>query len=205
MAREEKIRYLRLKQVFDKALNQSISTLKNWEKVSACFPEYASNRENATNLSNCQSQVIEFWTEICKREFEDILKERNVKEKLDELDELISEARERLRNLPRDDHGNGGVPSIDELSSAQLIDCNLYTQRINAAKELDKRLDKLNKINQHLEDKLEQLDCSIESEKKELSCLYDRFIGKSVDTMPDETLAQGLNDMLQELSESQSS
>lgn len=202
MTQSEKIRYLRLKQVFNKALNQSISSLNNWEKISACFPEYASTKETATNLRNCQSQVIEFWTEICKREFEEILKERNVKDKLDELDELISEARERLRNLPRDEHGHHGKSTpIDELSSAKLLECNLFTQRLEAIKKLDERLNKLNRINQNLENELEKLRSSIKSEQDEIAWLYDRYVGKSVHNTPDETLMQGLNDMLSELSE----
>lgn len=201
MAKDERIRYTRLRQVFDKALNQSISTLKNWEKISACFPEYASVEENVTNLSNCQSQVIEFWAEICKREFEEILTERNVKEKLDELDQLIAEARERLRNIPRDEQHNNKYTSIDDLSSAKLIECTFYTQRLHAIKELDVRLDKLKSVNQSLENELSDLESSIKVEQDELIWLYDRFIGKSIDKPPDETLVQGLSDMLQELRE----
>lgn len=202
MAADEKIRYLRLNQVFNKALMQSISKLQNWDKVRSCFPDYSSTREGSTNLSNCQTQVIEFWEEICKREFEEILRERNVKVKLDELDELILEARERLRNLPRDEKGNYAKSKpIDELSSSKLIECNLYSQRLQTIKELDRRLDKLNQNNRNLDNELQELTSSIEYDREDLSKMYDRYVGKTVNNPLDETLVQGLNDMLLELKE----
>lgn len=202
MTKDEKIRYLRLNQVFHKALTQSISKLQNWNKVSSCFPDYISTKEGATNLSNCQTQVIEFWTEICKREFEEILRERNVEVKLNELDELILEARERLRNLAGNEqkkHANN--TSIDELSSSKLIECNLYTQRLQTMEQLDQRLNKLNRANRDLDNELQKLVSSIESDRKDLSELYDKYVGKTVNNPLDETLAQGLNDMLLELRE----
>ncbi|CAR29831.1 hypothetical protein ZYGR_0AD05190 [Zygosaccharomyces rouxii] len=202
MTKDDKIRYLRLNQVFHKALTQSISKLQNWDIVSSCFPDYASTREGSTNLSNCQAQVIEFWTEICRREFEEILRERNVKVKLDELDELILEARERLRTLPRDEKGNHAKSTpIDELSSSKLIECNLYSQRLQTMEQLDQRLHKLNRVNRDLDKELQELESSIDSDRKDLSQLYDRYVGQTVNNPLDETLVQGLNDMLLELRE----
>lgn len=202
MTRDEKIRYLRLNQVFHKALTQSISKLQSWNKVSSCFPDYTSTKEGAINLSNCQTQVIEFWTEICKREFEEILRERNVEVKLNELDELILEARERLRNLAGNEQKNHiNSTSIDELSSSKLIECNLYTQRLQTMEQLDQRLNKLNQANRDLDNELQKLVSSIESDRKDLSEIYDKYVGKTVNNPLDETLAQGLNDMLLELRE----
>lgn len=202
MTKDEKIRNVRLNQVFNKALTQSISKLQNWDKLNSCFPKYANTREGSTNLKNCQTQVTEFWTEICKREFEEILRERNVKVKLDELDELIWEARERLQSLPIGDKENHSKStSIDELSAAKLIECNLYSQRLQTIKQLDQRLNKLNQNNRVLDQELKEIEFSIESDVKDLNQLYDRYLGQTVNNPPDETLVQGLNNMLFELKE----
>lgn len=201
MTKEQKIRYLRLNQVFNKALTQSISKLQNWEKVSSCFPEYAATKEGATNLANCQRQVIEFWTELCKREFEEILEERNVEEKLDELDELIVEAKDRLRKLSPDDEGISQNTPIEELSSQELVEYNLYGQRLEASKKLDKRMEVLNGINGQMEQELKVLEASLKNEQLELKNIYNAYLGSAIEHPLDETLVQGLSDMVLELRE----
>ncbi|QLL31505.1 hypothetical protein HG536_0B03680 [Torulaspora globosa] len=201
MTSDAKIRYLRLNQVFNKALGQSISKLESWEKVSSCFPKYASTREGASNLVNCQRQVKEFWMELCKREFEEILSERNVKQKLDELDDLISEAKQRLRSSKKQGSETQPSRNIDELSSEELIQCNLYNERQKASEQLDVRLTALNDMNKGLQKELNGLVETLNVEQAELSKLYDRYLGSAVEQPLDETLVQGLGDMLSELRE----
>lgn len=199
MTSDAKIRYLRLNQVFNKALGQSIAKLESWEKVSSCFPQYARTREGALNLVNCQQQVKEFWMELSKREFEEILAERNVKQKLDELDDLISEAKQHLRSSKKQE----GQPSrnIDELSSEELIQCNLYNERLKASEQLDVRLTALNEMNRGLQEELNGLVETLNSEQAELDKLYEKYLGSAVERPLDETLVQGLGDMLSELRE----
>lgn len=199
MTNDQKIRYLRLNQVFNKALTQSISKLESWEKVSSCFPDYADTREGASNLINCQRQVIEFWTELCKREFEEILVERDVKEKLDQLDELISEAKRRLRDSASDGPKERDGTPIDELSSEELVKCNLYEERIRANNQLDQRIATMKKLNDGLEQELNELETSLSKEQLELTKLYEKWVGSAIEQPLDETLAQGLDDMLLEL------
>lgn len=199
MTNDQKIRYLRLKQVFNKALNQSISKLESWEKVSSCFPRYSNTRDGSSNLVTCQRQVIEFWTELCKREFDEILVERNVKEKLDELDDLVSEAKERLRlSNQRGDIMKDSTP-IDELSSEKLIQGNLYKERIIATQQLDDRLANIKEINVNMQQELNELVTELDNEQVELTKLYDKYLGTAIEQPLDETLVQGLNDMLLEL------
>lgn len=199
MVGDQKIRYSRLKQVFDKALTQSISKLESWDKVSSCFPRYAETRDGATNLVTCQRQVIEFWTELCRREFDEILVERNVKEKLDELDELVSEAKKRLpASSQRGEQAQHSV-AIDKLSSAKLMECNLYKERVKATGQLDERLASIKQINGNLQQELNEIVKDLDNEQIELTKLYDRYLGTAVEQPLDETLVQGLNDMLLEL------
>lgn len=201
MTSETKIRYLRLNQVFNKALTQSIAKLESWDKVSSCFPEYANTREGASNLVNCQRQVREFWMQLCKREFEEILVERNVKQKLDELDDLITEAKQSLRSAKNQGSEKEPSRSIDELSSEELIQCNLFNERQRAGEQLETRLSTLNDMNKGLKEELDGLVETLNIEQAELSNLYDRYLGSAVEQPLDETLVQGLGDMLTELRE----
>ncbi|GAX70497.1 MIND complex subunit [Saccharomyces cerevisiae] len=107
MVNSHGIRYIRLKQVFNRALDQSISKLQSWDKVSSCFPQYVNSKQGAINVANCQRQLTEFWTELCQREFKEIMEERNVEQKLNELDELILEAKERYTDRDQDEVNKG--------------------------------------------------------------------------------------------------
>lgn len=196
MTKDQRIRYARLNQVFDKALTQSLTKLESWEKLRACFPEYSATSEGASNLVNCQKQVVEFWTELCRREFEEILIERDVKVKLDDLDDLISGAKERLRNMTPSEME---ASAIEDLSSEQLVDCNLYGKRTQALEDLDRRLGTLNSMNKSLQEELKTLENNLDQGRTEIKEMCDTWIGKNVSSPPDETLVQGLADMLLDL------
>lgn len=194
---KHRIRYMRLNQVCNKALEQSISKLQSWEKLVSCYPTYATTEDGATNLANCQKQVCEFWLELCRREFDEIFGERNVKEKLDELDDLVFQAKQN-----RDDHS--GVKksevSIDELSPGQLISGNLYSSRKSTITELNLRLESLVTLNQDMQKEIEELNAQISDDLQDLEDFYARYLGTNLPT-DRETLEQGRNDMLLELAE----
>ncbi|CAI4044004.1 MIND complex subunit NNF1 SKDI_10G3120 [Saccharomyces kudriavzevii IFO 1802] len=198
MANSHGIRYIRLKQVFNRALDQSISKLQSWDKVSSCFPQYVNSKQGAINVANCQRQLTEFWTELCQREFKEIMEERSVEQRLNDLDELISEAKERYTD--RDDVG-GEAPAIDELSSKELVDCHIYSQRIHAVHEIDGRLAKVNEMNDQLARELEDLEAQVDVEKNEINKMYDEYLGSHADQPVNGLLVQSLNDMVLELKE----
>ncbi|QLG71445.1 hypothetical protein HG535_0B04870 [Zygotorulaspora mrakii] len=197
MVEAQHIRFLRLNQVFNKALSQSVAKLENWEKLCSCFPEYCATKEGAANLSNCQRQVIEFWTELCKREFEDILVERDVKAKLDDLDDLVFEANERLRTTSTGDEPH--CTPLDKLSSEQLVACTVYGERRAAVEELQERLNTINSLNKGLQEELQELEQNLNAGRKDIEVLCDKYLGKTIESPLDETLVQGLSDMLLEL------
>lgn len=201
MTSETRIRYLRLNQVFNKALGQSVAKLESWDKVSSCFPEYANTREGATNLANCQQQVKDFWTQLCKREFEEILVERNVEEKLNELDDLIWEAKQRLRASDDQESEKRPGKSIDDLSTDEMLQCNLYKERLRATEQLEVRLATLSEMNEKLQRDLSDVVATLDNEQVELSKLYEKYLGVTIDQPLDETLVQGLSDMVSELRE----
>ncbi|CAI4044148.1 hypothetical protein N7582_003256 [Saccharomyces uvarum] len=199
MANSHGIRYIRLKQVFNRALDQSISKLQSWDKVSSCFPQYVNTKQGAINVANCQRQLTEFWTELCQREFKEIIEERDVEQKLNELDELISEAKDRYTGSAHNDENER--PAIDELSSRELVECHVYSQRIHAVQEIDERLAKVNEMNDQLARELDDLEVQVEAEKREINEMYDEYLGSHTDQPVDGLLVQSLSDMVLELKE----
>lgn len=199
MVNSHGIRYTRLKQVFNRALDQSISKLQSWDKVSSCFPQYVNSKQGAINVANCQRQLTEFWTELCQREFKEIMEERNVEQKLNDLDELILEAKERYKGQDQEEVNKG--PAIDELSSRGLVECHIYSQRVHAIQEIDERLTKVNEMNDQLAQELKDLETQVEVEKKEINKMYDEYLGSHTDQPVNVLLVQSLNDMVLELKE----
>lgn len=206
----QKIRFLRLNQVFDRALKQSLVKFKDWEKFSSCFPTYSKTKDGITHLMNCQKQVVEFWTGLSHKEFDELLAERHVKEKLDELDELLSEANVRLEDkLNKESNGEEGenngimdVP-ISELSPNELLDCTLYTERQNAITKLDERLAKIKNINEELLHEITQLETDIKGDLQEITDTYSQFFGQKILDAPDKELMESMHDMLVEQREYQ--
>lgn len=199
---QNRIRYLRLVQVFDKALEQCILKLQNWDKVSSCFPAYSKTDAGITHLTNCQKQVTEFWTELSKREFDEILRERDVKSKLDELDDLIDEAKKRLEKRQKDGTvAPGSEIILNDLTAQQLLDYNLYTQRVESINSLDQRLSVLTEMNNELESELKELQEDVKADQDEITELCNRYLGSNLTSRSDEVLTQGLDDLLIQLKE----
>lgn len=207
---EKRVRFKRLEQVFERALGQTVARLEKRERVTACFPEYASTVEGATHLENCQRQLVEFWLRYCRKEFADILHERHVREKLDELDDLVYMAQRSLEDRKRQvlmAKAKKMTPnieaqrSIDELSSKELLDAHLRAVKKQSIKELDTRIDRINKMNDDLRSQIKSLEDQISSEHTEINKILDENIGSKAVSDRDETLVQGLQDMVLELKE----
>ena len=217
MVSAERVRYQRLNQVFDRALAQTVHKLESKERVVSCFPRYSSTLEGSSHLENCQAQLIEFMVRYCEREFQAILEERNVKVKLDELDDLISLAQSRLEERKRQalvtakrKEGNArpinsdleqGLSAVDQLSSKKLLAAHLYTLRKDTVAKIDNRLQKVNALNNKIKDEITELEEEIEKSKSNINSLLDDTMGSTALRDQDETLVQGLHDMVLELKE----
>ncbi|AMD20419.1 HDL325Wp [Eremothecium sinecaudum] len=189
-----RIRFKRLNQVCDKALSQSIAKLQNWEKLSSCYPEYISTKEGYINLKTCQSQVCEFWWDLCKQEFEAIFDERKVKEKLDELDDLILKARDRSNS----NSGKGNALCVEKLTPDDIMKGNIQKAKKETINRLDENLETLDGMNKELQTELSKLNESINEELKTLEGIYDRWLGTNISSGASE-LKQGVENMLLEV------
>lgn len=82
----------RLHQVFEQALARTLKA-NSYSNFASCFPTPA--RHVPASLENVWRQLNAKLEESAKAEFEEIVEEREAVEHLNELDRLVSEARER--------------------------------------------------------------------------------------------------------------
>ncbi|KAL0639119.1 hypothetical protein Q9L58_001802 [Maublancomyces gigas] len=116
----EGIRAAQLRKIFTIALSKSIKNC-SYENFSRCFPTPA--RYAPGILRGAWQQMCEFWERLAKKEYEDILKERNVVQSLNQLDILTKEAEERRGEAPP------GENPISYASSGSLGDEMLMNTR----------------------------------------------------------------------------
>ncbi|CEP63455.1 MIND complex subunit NNF1 LALA0_S08e02872g [Lachancea lanzarotensis] len=195
-----RIRYTRLNQVCRKALQQSVTKVQSWDKLASCFPTYTATDTGARNLSTCQQQVVEFWMELSKREFDEIFRERDIENKLNDLDDLISRAKTVQEGLKEQ---NTDLPCIDELTPEQLTTGNIHNSRAKLLDQLENRVARVSTLNNNIELDLQNIKAGLEEEYKELGEILDRNLGSDLE-MSDDMLHEGLRDMLSELREHRS-
>lgn len=186
----QRIRYKRLVQVCNKALEESIKKLQVWEKIEECFPSYAKTTSGAENLAICQQQVIKLWSNLCKVEFDAIFHERSVEEKLNQLDELIEKA--KLRSPPSN---SSRLRKIDELRPRELIEGNLQDAKVKTLSKLDERLNTIREMNRSLEVGLKNLNDRVFEELDQLQQLYEEVLNENI-ILPDDSIRHSVNDMI---------
>lgn len=185
------VRFQRLVQVCNKALEESIKQLESWEKIQDCFPEYCQTREGSENLSVCQQQVSKLWANLSRVEFDAIFHERNIEEKLNQLDELIDKA--KRRNISST--GTNNLRRMDELMPSELIDGNLQSAKLSTLEKLEERLVSIKNMNSTLESELKDLNDKVFEELDKLQQIYDDTLKDEV-SVPDDVIKQAVFDMI---------
>lgn len=138
------VRFNTLKQVGKKALEKLIKNALNIDKVIQCYPKIASTQQGVYHLKGASAQIIDYWYSSTLSELDLIYGEKEVEQRLDELDEIIQIAKQRKQlEISNDVH-------IDKLDANDIINCNIVTE----AKE---SLDKLNAIYNQLVTENEEL------------------------------------------------
>ncbi|PUU76863.1 Nnf1-domain-containing protein [Tuber borchii] len=144
----EGIRATALRNIFTAALDRSIKTC-SYENFAACFPTPA--RRAPEVLRNAWEQMCGFWESSAKREYETILKERNVVSGLNALDELTKEAEERrAKAVP----GEVAV-SPSTLPPATILTAQLTPLLLAAQKEVAGKIEVVQGSNTELMGKIE--------------------------------------------------
>lgn len=126
----EKIRYERLKLVSKKALELSIKKSLSIEQIRSCYPTIASTEEGEKALEIARSQIVKFWHKTSMEEFDLIFKERDIENKLDELDQIIYDAKKRKET------GEELPVAFDTLTPDQVMEASLVETKKSTLERL---------------------------------------------------------------------
>ncbi|OBR13602.1 Mind kinetochore complex component [Colletotrichum higginsianum IMI 349063] len=85
-------RATRFTQLYDLALQRTLQKVA-YDNFAACFPTIAAHAPNT--LRNVQKQMVDYLEERCNKDFQSILDDRDVIRKLNEFENLVSDAERR--------------------------------------------------------------------------------------------------------------
>ncbi|KAK5989990.1 hypothetical protein PT974_08253 [Cladobotryum mycophilum] len=106
-------RATRFQQLYAHSLQRTLGKLK-WDNFAACYPTIAKKAEPV--LRQVQGQMVDKLGEKCEKEFENIMVTRQVVPKINELENLISDASHR-----RASSADGPEPTPPHLLPAEAI------------------------------------------------------------------------------------
>ncbi|QPG74512.1 hypothetical protein FOA43_001842 [Brettanomyces nanus] len=161
---------------FRKAVNFSLEATLNkftLDKLQECYPMI-----DAEVLEFVRRQIVELWKEKAETECEKIYRDRQIKEKLNELDMIVVDARDRqVKN-------DKNVIHLDKVKPEQIVESRLIELKERSIKNMDGKLYELKKEYGSLMDELKGLTSatSQEAEKverviRELEGLHGEVIG----------------------------
>jgi kinetochore protein NNF1 len=146
----EKVRFDRLNLVCKKALEQLIKKGISMEKLRQCYPTISSTVNGNKSLTIARSQIVKYWHKTSLAEFDMIFSEKNIQEKLDELDEIIQLAQKRKQERSIE------PVILDDLSPDDILVSSLLSQS-QLLERLQMIYDQLCLDNQVLANELQEL------------------------------------------------
>ncbi|KAK9480950.1 Nnf1-domain-containing protein [Lipomyces japonicus] len=180
------IRNQRLREIFNRSLQSSTKAL-TFEKLAQCYPYVAEHGSNG--LREAMNQAMRFWEASSIREFEAILQERNVAEKLAELDVLIEESRLRkIKNEEGNIKGSEKQLYVESLTPEEIANAHLTPIKLKEAERLEVMIQQAQANNKKLlqevtsqEEEIDELFGNIKKSIFELS-----QAAKETDVLPDQ-------------------
>lgn len=146
-----RIRYERLNQVVRKAVDQTVKKALSADLLNQCFPHIAEMDGGAEALESARRQLQDYLQKTSTLQVEHIFAERDVKRKLDDLDDLIEEA-QRARSL-----GDETPLNFDKLSANELIDATIASTKEDAIRKLTMIHEELALDNKKIYDELREM------------------------------------------------
>lgn len=189
---QDKIRYERLRVVCIKALQESIKKSLSSEQIRKCYPTLASSEEGVKSLEIARTQIIDFWLNSSITEFDQIFKERDIKNKLDTLDDIIELAKARSLNK--------SVPPVylNKLTPKDIITANKNFKKNEALESLNLIYKQLNAENAQLFDRLKTLADQSKQVKDDIIA-HVASLNKELDLLKDDKTNIRINELLDTL------
>lgn len=187
--RLEKIRFERLELVCRKAIEQSIKKSLSLELLQTCYPDMATTDEGRYAITNARQQIIRFWHTESMREFELIFKERDVEQKLNELDEIIQTAQFRKASKKE------SPLNIAKLDSDEIIQSTLLTHSTESIENLNMIYNELSLDNAALYEELKGLSNTGKELKLDIEDVLSG-LNKQIQTLDNESERLQLNELI---------
>ncbi|ODV92851.1 hypothetical protein CANCADRAFT_12601, partial [Tortispora caseinolytica NRRL Y-17796] len=164
MAEEEGIRAHRFRETFLISLDKAASSV-DVEDLKKCYPSVAALEGSDSLFADILSQVTDFWRTRSLKEFDLILKEKNVTEKLNELDEIIESGKQLAES---------GAPEdiqIENLTPAQILNAHSRNVKQNIIDRLNSLSLQIEQVNNKLDDQIDLICRSTAEDLKSLQSL----------------------------------
>lgn len=152
-------RATKLDEILDMSIKQTTRAC-SYEKLVSCFPTLA--RTDPETLKHAQEQVTEFLRTACRSEFDKILRERDAIARLNELDELIADARSRKEG------GQAPMENPSELGPEVVLRAHLLPVKRAELAALNDTLQSLQQENAEALERVEEQRREIELRTKVL-------------------------------------
>ncbi|GEQ71074.1 hypothetical protein JCM33374_g4755 [Metschnikowia sp. JCM 33374] len=121
------------------------------EQLHKCFPTISASEEGPEALENARTQIQKYFHSTCMRQVDHLFTERDIEQKLNQLDEIIQSA-QRAR-----DEGSRKQIQVDKLSAEELIQASLHEVKPDTEKKLAMIYEQLVMDNEQLHSQLKDV------------------------------------------------
>lgn len=165
----EKVRYDKLNQVVQKAVEHTIKKLLMPEQVNKCFPTISET--GPETLETAITQIQNYFHVTCFKQVEHIFNERDLGTKLDQLDEIIQLA-QRAR-----EKGTRKQIQVDQLKPEEIIQARLGEAKQDTERKLEMIYEQLVFDNQTLFKELKNIAKEAGEVLQNILLLLDELLG----------------------------
>ncbi|KAI5950959.1 hypothetical protein KGF54_004033 [Candida jiufengensis] len=148
---KRKIRFDKLQVLSKKAVEQVIKTSFSDDQIQQCYPTIMESKEGSKDLKIGLNQLQKYLHDNTLMEFNTIYDEYGLKQKLDDLDDIVLQAQTKKQS------GEISSTHIDQLSPKDLIDSTILSSKEDVLGQLELIYDQLCKDNDEYIKSLESM------------------------------------------------
>ncbi|KAI5966812.1 uncharacterized protein KGF55_000221 [Candida pseudojiufengensis] len=170
---KKKIRYDRLQVLGIKAVEQVIKTSFSDEQIQQCYPTIMESKTGSKDLKIGLDQLQKYLHDNTIAEFNTIYDEYGLKQKLSDLDDIVSSAQKRKQL------GDINTTHIDQLSPKDLIDSTILSNKEDVLGQLELIYNQLCKDNDEYVQSLRNLTKESELLSNQIQDILDPIVSQA--------------------------
>lgn len=184
---EKPVRYETLHSAVSYALQRTLDKV-TLEAFQSSYPQI-----DAKTLDFVRLQIIKLWSTKAEHEFKKIFHERELEEKLNDLDRIVQEARTRF------DKSQFGI-DVTKLNSEELVKCTAVPILKSTNDQLREQLELLKESNDSLDTRLVKMEDNFNKDFKAIKDLNNYLINLDSIVLNDDEFIQFVKKCINELS-----